>query len=95
MEDPMQISALVARYKTETAAYAARPIDMRADESDDLAAGTFFATSQAMIGVPIRTKEDALAALEFFLREDDGDESPFGNTVRSLLKGLRGYLAAR
>jgi hypothetical protein len=108
MGEPGELAALVRRYFEECEAFnqtGPDPItgEWRSDEeSDALAAVTFDKTGRELIGVPARTTEDALAALEWLAKEgadlDElnwGDWSPHANIVASLVDAIRGYIEGR
>ena len=84
-----ELAALVRRYFAEVEAF-------NADPPEDYEA--FFATQPSdltvreMVGVPVRTREDALAVIEFM--ERDNCIEMYG-PVESLVDGLRGYIEGR
>jgi hypothetical protein len=63
--------ALVRRYFEEVEYFNATSLaDDRSDEeSDALAEATFDKTMHEMVGVPARSRDDALAALEWLIKE--------------------------
>jgi len=61
-------------------------------KSDAVAAATYEKTLLAMVGVPARTREDALAALDWLIKEgtdldelNQGDWNPFCKVAGSLV----------
>ena len=65
---------------------------------DDLADTTWKKTMKEMIGLPARTADDALAALDWLVRDDAELDviRMYGpdNIVASLVTAIRGYLVA-
>jgi hypothetical protein len=96
---------LVRRYFAEVDAFNDFALaDERTDEqADAFAAATYEKTMLEMVGVPARTREDALAALEWLIRDGaDLDElnqqedwNPFCNVAGSLVDAIRGYIEGR
>ena len=97
---PSELAVLVHRYFEEVDAFnawcsATYPDD---DAFDARAASTYDATCDRMLGMPVRTAKDAVAALDWLIRDEahldvlgDGyrrDES----IVVSLVEALRDYL---
>jgi hypothetical protein len=82
--------------------------DLSDDESDAHAAATFECTVRLMIGVPARNAEDALAALDWLIKESTnmylvlndtaGDAFDPNNDLDcltvSLVRAVRGYIAS-
>jgi hypothetical protein len=70
------------------------------DESDSYAAATYEATLQRIVGVPAKSREDALAAMDWLMREHadfgyqygDTDNS-FGSAVTWLTDEVIRYIA--
>jgi hypothetical protein len=71
--EPGELAALVRRYFEEVEYFNATGFDgtdYRSDEeSDALAESTFDKTMHEMVGVPARSREDALAALEWLTKD--------------------------
>jgi hypothetical protein len=81
-------------------AYADRTDDAAEEMAyaDALADETFDETMRKMVGVPVRTREDALAVLEWLVKDDAielDEEYAFGRTAASLISALRSYLEGR
>ena len=101
VEGPSELAALIRRYYEEVDAFSS--VDHLTDAAADAHAdATFNATMAEMIGVPARTANDALAAMEWLLREGADsmiDFDPHGTlwtrTCLSLVNAVRDYLAAR
>jgi hypothetical protein len=86
----------VKRYFAEVAAFNASPPD---DDDYFLGDQPFDSTLREMIGVPARSAEDSLAAVEWII--DDGKdcmislgEALYGRVASSLLNATRDYLAS-
>ena len=87
-----ELAALIQRYFEETDAFSSwssetSPSD---EEFDARADATFNATSEALSSVPARTREDALAAIEFLERENCVETS--WAPAEALLNAIRGYI---
>jgi glycerol kinase len=101
--EPGQLAALVNRYFAEVDAFNARALSdgYTDEEADALADATFEATLRQMIGVPARTTEDALAALDWLIKEGADLESEygegdrmFGGVVTSLVDAIRDHIVS-
>ena len=98
--EPGQLAALVRRYYDEVDAFNA--IALATDEaSDSLADATYNATMSKMIGVPARSADDALAAMDWLIREGadsmielDPDGTAWAQTCVSLVNAVRDYIAS-
>jgi hypothetical protein len=96
------LAALVHRYFAEVDAFNTRALsDPSTDEeADALAAATYNATLRQMIGVPARSMGDALAALDWLIKEGADLESEyagdlfFGEIVTSLVDAIRGHIVS-
>lgn len=97
-----ELSELVRRYFAEIDSYDRRTFRDDA-EANAVADRTFGATLKHMVGVPARTPDDALAALDWLVREgadlesdyysdEAGDRSLHGRVVTSLVDAVRGYI---
>ena len=96
---PSELAALARRYFAEVAAFNTNP-----DLGDDdffHADQPFDVTLQQMVGVPVRSIEDALAAVEVVLHEGEGcmidlsSEAASDKAAASCLHAVRDYLAGR
>jgi hypothetical protein len=99
-----ELAALVRRYFAEVETFNAT--DHKTDrEFDAHADATYNATLEQMVGVPVRTKGDALAVVDWLIKEgsdlscefDDSvqdDDMLFIRLTTSLVIGLREYLAS-
>jgi hypothetical protein len=91
------LSSLVRLYFQQVDDFNSRAT--RADETDKEANAlldrTAIKTMRKMIGVPVESREDALAALDWLIKEDaiemSGD-APFERAAASIVYALRGYL---
>jgi hypothetical protein len=101
--EPGQLAALVHRYFAEVDAFNARALSdgYTNEEADALADATFEATLRQMIGVPARTTGDALAALNWLIKEGADLESEygedvlfFGEVVTSLVDAIKDYIVS-
>lgn len=92
------LAVLVPRYFAEIGVF--NNTDHASDEESDAhAEATFERTMEEMIGLPARTADDALAALDWLMREKANlDEmaigGSFGDVVASLVTAIRDYLVA-
>ena len=103
--EPGELAALVRQYFKQVAAFNKTSVgDYRTDEQNDaLAEATYEATQERMIGVPARTAEDALAALDWLIKEGvdfeiDYSDEPDGRheeVVVSLVTAIRSYIEGR
>jgi hypothetical protein len=107
--EPSQLAALVRRYWAEIIdafnVSGFNPVtgQYRSDKkSDALAAATFEKTMLEMVGVPARTREDALAALDWLIKDgadldelNQGDWNQFSKVAGSLVDAIRGYIEGR
>ena len=99
-EGPSELAALARQYFAEVAAFNSSP-----DLGDDdffHADQPFDVTLQQMVSVPVRSIEDALAAVEVVLHEGDegcmidlSSECASDTAAASCLHALRDYLAGR
>ena len=92
-EGPSELAGLIRRYWVEWNAF---PNGASDDEINAYVAATFRATEDAMIGVPARTAEDALAALDFLIRESEDFELDLSDDEGlhgSLIGAVRDYIA--
>jgi hypothetical protein len=74
------------------------------EESDAHAAATYEATLRRVIGMPARTSNDALAALDWLSKESEWNhlnldqiewnDNEYGSAVVSLAHAIRGYIAS-
>lgn len=92
-----QLAALVRRYFAEIEAFNAAAKYETDDESDARAEATFDITVRQIVGVPARSAEDAIAALDWITR--DGGQcmielgyGDYGRAAESLMNTVRGYL---
>lgn len=96
-----QLAVLVRRYFTEIAV--SNATDHETDEKFDAHAGeTYEKTMREMVGVPARTRDDALAALDWLIKDGadlstlhQEDWNPLQRTARSLVYAVRDYIATR
>ena len=97
--EPGQLAALIRRYWAEVDAFNADP----AMEDDGLyfSEQPFDLTARQMIGVPARSADDALAAIELVIRDGehsmielDPDGSKWARLHTSLVTAVRDYLAS-
>lgn len=92
-----ELATLIARYFTEVDAFNAAPgEDDAAFEAK--ASSTYEATLHKMIGMPVHTPGDAVAAIDWILRDGedcliDFNYGPYGAAAASLLKEVKIYLA--
>jgi hypothetical protein len=97
-EGPSELAAIVRRYFAELAAFNADP---RGDDDEFYNADQpFDATLQQMIGVPVRSHQDAAAAVDMVLECGRGcmidfGENPYGQVAEWCLHALRDYLAGK
>jgi hypothetical protein len=104
LDEPGQLAALVHRYFDEVDAFNAHALSdgCTDDEADALAETTFNATLRQMIGVPARTTADALAALDWLIKEGANLEDEyggedvlfFGEVVTSLVDAIRDHIVS-
>jgi hypothetical protein len=66
------LAELVRRWQAQAQVYGELPDDLADDDRDAIADATFHSTLHEMPGVPVLTKEDALAAIDFIRDEHDG-----------------------
>jgi phytoene dehydrogenase-like protein len=91
--EPSELAALIRRYRAEIDAWEAK------DKTDEefQADTPFDATMQQMIGVPARTRDDALAAFQF-IRDEFELEDTYGDyladALTSLLDAVDGYIVS-
>jgi hypothetical protein len=96
------LAPLIRLYFHQINTFNTRPFrfEQTDEEANTLARATYEKTLRQIIGVPVRTAEDAVAAFDFLVREkvDLGSEpdwpSDFGKVTHSLVDSLRSYLAA-
>jgi hypothetical protein len=81
--EPGQLATLVHRYFDEVDAFNTRALtDASTDEeADALAEATYNATLRQMIGVPARTMGDALAALDWLIKEGADLENEYAGDL--------------
>lgn len=97
-EGPSELAAIVRRYFEELAAFNADP---RGDDNEFYNADQpFDVTLLQMIGVPVRSNDDATAAVQIVLECGRGcmidfGEGPYGQVAEWCLHALRDYLAGR
>jgi hypothetical protein len=107
-EGPSELAAIVRRYFAELDEFDSMPghvFDALPDaEVHAIANATYAGTAKKMIGVPARTPADALAAVDWIIREGrdsvieiDGKPDAFlyNRVTHSLIHALRDYLAGR
>jgi hypothetical protein len=103
IREPGSLAALVKRYTEEVDVFNATDHETD-EESDAHAESTYQATLKQMVGLPARTAEDALAALDWLIYEgaDLSSEydlhgldvvNKFSCTVTSLMNAVRDYIA--
>src|SRR6185369_6019829 len=97
-EGPGQLAALVKRYFAEVAAFCSDP---RGDDDNwYLADQPFHVTLRELMGVPVRSRDDAVAAVDWIIFEGKdgvinfGGDGLFGQVGESLGHALRNYLRA-
>jgi hypothetical protein len=110
VEGPSELAGLVRRYFAETADFNRIAVqDGRTDDDNDaLADATYETTLERMIGVPARSAEDALAALDWLVKEEadfgtdydqgEDDDDALGQHVQvvtSLVDAIRGYIEGK
>jgi hypothetical protein len=95
------LAELVRRWHAQVEAYGELPDDLADDERDAIADATFHSTLHEMPGVPVLTKDAALAAIRVH-KGAKGRASwrhppgyPIDTVVLSMLDGLRRYVEAR
>jgi hypothetical protein len=103
-----ELASLIDLYWRQVDAFNATQF-LNDDEINALAAITYETTRKRMVGVPARTAEDAVAALDWLIKDgcdlsilsDDGGDSesdgPIGDChtlVVSLVNAIRGYIEA-
>ena len=93
MGEAGRLSALMVRLQAEEKRWR--------DECDDNLSDALYEkivtpTMGAIIGVPARTPEDALAAIDYLIREQLIEEGAkdFGAMVDSLVEAIRGYIVS-
>jgi hypothetical protein len=91
-----ELAALVRRYFEQVDVFNRVAVqDARTDKQNDaLARATFEKTIRQIVGVPARTRKDALAALEFLEREEMIEiwVNSAGGLSESLVAAIRGYI---
>jgi len=97
-----ELAALVRQYFAELDAFEAwaTETDPSDEESNRRAECTFNATRERMMGVPARSREDALAALDWLMKDCelglheylDDQQWQHSSVVASMLAAIRGYL---
>ncbi len=89
---------LVKRYFDEIDAFNAFALtdDRTDEEADACAEATYEATREQMIGVPARSAEDALAALDWVVKEGEDHflQAADGEVLTSLFDAIRGYIVS-
>jgi hypothetical protein len=91
---PSELATLIHRYRAEIDEWEAIP-----DKTDEFfhAETPFDATMQQMIGVPARTRDDAIAAFQF-IRDEFELEDRYGgylaDALTSLLDAVNGYIVS-
>ena len=90
------MAGLISRYFAEVEAFNTVGIDDD-DELDAIAEATFDVTIRKLVGVPVRTSGDAIAAIDWILAEGEHSRIDFshgehGAAASSLLKELRIYM---
>ncbi len=97
IDRPSELAALIQRYWAEVDAFNQYPDDWSNEQANDLADATFETVAHQMIGVPVRTAEDAFAAIDLLIREGEHSLLPLSgnNFYASLLRGVHEYLAGR
>jgi hypothetical protein len=93
---PVTLAELGKRYFAEAAAFEASNIDT--DEGlDALAEETWMATERRMIGVPVQSDDDALAAVDWLIHSSNGCMICFeeDEIEGSVIRELRAYLARK
>jgi hypothetical protein len=85
-----ELAALVKRYFEQVEVFNATEHETD-EQSDAHAEATFEATLDALDGVPVRTREDALAVLEFLERENVIEK---WGQAEALVDALREYIAS-
>jgi hypothetical protein len=92
-----ELASLMRRYWAEIDVFNATPHPTD-KESDAHAASTYEFTLAQMIGVPARSRDDALAAFQF-IRDELELEDRFGgdlaDALSSLLDAVDGYISGR
>ena len=84
-----ELAALVRRYFKEVAAFNADPPE---DDEAFFATQPYDLTLREIVGAPVRTREDALAVIEFMERDNCIE---MRGPMESLVDGLRVYLEGR
>jgi hypothetical protein len=91
----LTLAELGKRYFAELEIFNA--LEAKTDEQTDAQAETWKATERLMVGVPVRSNEDALAAVDWLINHGEGcmiDLS--GDEIAgSLMRELRAYLARK
>jgi hypothetical protein len=98
--EPGELANLIRKYWSEIDFFNTRTLGWSDEESDAFAAQTFEATLEQLIGVPARSADDAIAALEWVLKEGKYNMisfswEPHGSAAQSLINAARDYLAGR
>ena len=94
-EGPSDLAALVRRYFAEVETFNRIALaDGRTEEQNDaLEESTYLATLSQMESVPVRTAEDALAAIDFAIRQSEHAHG--WEPAERMMAALRNYLAAK
>ena len=106
MGEPGELATLVKRYSAEIDAFNAwcSSCDPNDDELDGRAEATYEATMGRMVGVPALTSEDALAALDWLIKDEADlghidhewrEWSASSRVTGSLVDAIRGYIEGR
>jgi len=104
MGEPGELAALVRRYFAETEAFCSFARDRTDEECDAFAATTYEGTMERMVGIPAWTAEDALAALDWLIKDEanlghldtESREWHVGSRVAgSLVDAIREYIEGR
>ncbi len=97
------ITVLVPRYYAEVDAFNTRTLTDASTDEDAyvIAEATYNATLRRMIGVPARTADDALAAIDWFIKECADTQLDIANgdclydrVAGSLVNAVRDYIAS-
>ena len=97
-EAPGQLAALVRQYFAEIEAFISDP---RLDDNEFyMSDQPFEVTLRELVGVPVRNKDDAVAAVDWIIDDGkDGDlnfggDGIYGQVTESLAHALRNYLVS-
>ena len=99
-EGPSEFAAMVRRYYAEVDVFN-RTEHETDDEANADSEATWRTTFRGLRGVPVRTAEDALAAVDLIIREGEGcmislnSEYADEATLAFVVNSLRAYLAGR